>query len=126
MTPKERAAIFHDCLRGNCSEHDDYDDCEKALAAELEAYADEREKKSDEEWLAICSQTMIQEREACASRQSYPHPQGDETNKEHLKELIAALYAYHRIASGAKEHNENEFPYKCQICSLINRTEALL
>lgn len=47
-------------------------------------------------------------------------------NKNNLKEIIAALYAYHRIAAGANEHSENEFPYKCQICSLINRTEALL
>lgn len=35
MTPTEHAAIFHDCLRSNCEQHETYDDCEKALVAQI-------------------------------------------------------------------------------------------
>ncbi len=35
MNAAGRADLFHDCFRGNCSEHETYDDCEKALSAQI-------------------------------------------------------------------------------------------
>ena len=36
MTPKELGEKYHVCFRGNCSEHETYDDCEKELVADVE------------------------------------------------------------------------------------------
>lgn len=41
LSAMEMAEKFHDCLRGNCSDHESYDDCQYAIAAEIQAVVEE-------------------------------------------------------------------------------------
>lgn len=87
MTPEECAEKFHDCLRGNCSRHETWDDCEKEIATQIrevilklcegeDCFVAQKEQEAYQKGRASMQEEMEEEAMRCAEHRRLDHLAG--------------------------------------------------